>query len=81
MKGRLYVTELKRRKHRRKKIKKLREKYLRAETEEERKQILEKALRVNPHLTEEMFFEPIKSKLNKTKKRENLEKEQKKEEE
>jgi|GEM_PF-849531 hypothetical protein len=81
MKGRLYVTELKRRKHRRKKIKKLREKYLKAETEEEKKQIIEKALRVNPYLTEGMFLEPIKSKLGKAGKREGLKEEQKKEEE
>ncbi len=81
MKGKLFVTEIKRRRQRRKKIKKLRERYLKAQTDEERKKIIEKALRVNPYITEEMFFEPIKDKLDKMKKRENLQEEEKKQEE
>jgi len=67
MKGRLHVTELNRRRHRKWKIKKLREKYLKAQSEEERKKIIEKALKVNPYITVEQFLEPIKDKLEKKK--------------
>ncbi|MEO0275796.1 MAG: DUF6800 family protein, partial [candidate division WOR-3 bacterium] len=59
-KGRPHVTLLKRKRKRREKIRKLREKYLKAQTEEERKKIIEKALRVNPYITEKEFLEPIK---------------------
>ncbi len=41
--------EIKKRQKRRKKIKKLKEKYLSAKTEEERKKILEKILKIAPH--------------------------------
>lgn len=68
MKGRLHETELHRRRHRREKIRKLREKYLKAESEEERKKIIEKVLRVNPYITEEEFLAPIKDKLEKKRK-------------
>jgi len=67
MKGRLHVTELARKRHRKWKIRKLREKYLKAESEEERKKIIEKALKVNPYLTVKEFLEPIKDKLEKKK--------------
>ena len=66
-KGRLHETELKRRRKRREKIVKLRKKYLMAQTEEERRKIIEKALRVNPFITEEEFLRPIKEKLEKKK--------------
>lgn len=66
MKGRLHVTELNRKRHRKWKIKKLREKYLKAQTEEERKKIIEKALKVNPFITVDQFLEPIKKRLQKT---------------
>lgn len=56
IKGRVYKTELKRKRNRREKIKKLRIKYLNAKSEEERKKIIEKALKVNPFLTED--FKP-----------------------
>ena len=56
MKGQLWKTELKQRRKRKQKIKKLREKYILSKTLKEKKQILEKALRVNPFLTEEEFL-------------------------
>ncbi|MEO0254710.1 MAG: DUF6800 family protein [candidate division WOR-3 bacterium] len=66
MKGRIKETELNRKRHRKLKIKKLREKYLKAQTEEERKKIIEKALKVNPYLKNaEDFLKPIKDKLHK----------------
>ncbi|MEN3043709.1 MAG: DUF6800 family protein [Candidatus Hydrothermales bacterium] len=65
MKGRLRETELNRKRHRKWKIKKLREKYLKAESEEERKKIIEKALRVNPYITVEQFLKPIEGLLKK----------------
>ncbi len=64
-KGRPHVTILKRKRKRREKIRKLREKYLRAQTEEERRKIIEKALKVNPYITEKEFLEPIKDKIEK----------------
>lgn len=67
MKGRLHETELNRRRHRREKIRKLREKYLKAQSDEERKRIIEKALKVNPYITEEEFLAPIRDKLRKKK--------------
>lgn len=66
MKGKPHVTELNRKRHRKWKIKKLREKYLKAQTEEERKKIIEKALKVNPFITVDQFLEPIKKRLQKT---------------
>ncbi len=63
MKGRMKETELNRKRHRKWKVKKLREKYLKAQTEEERKKIIEKALKVNPYLNVEDFLKPIKDKL------------------
>lgn len=65
MKGRIKETELNRKRHRKWKIKKLREKYLMAQSEEERKKIIEKALKVNPYLKVEDFLKPIKDKLKK----------------
>jgi len=59
IKGRVYKTELKRKRNRREKIKKLRIKYINAKSEEEKKKIIEKALKVNPFLTEETFLSPI----------------------
>lgn len=41
--------EIKRKRERQKKIKKLKEKYLRAETEEEKERILKKIYKIAPH--------------------------------
>ena len=54
--------ELERRRRRRLKLKKLREKYLAAKTKEEKRKIIEKALKVSPFLTEEKFLEVLEKK-------------------
>jgi len=63
-KGQIRQSELHKRRKRREATNRLRLKYLNAKTEEERKGILEKLRRVNPYITLEQFFEPIKGKLN-----------------
>jgi predicted RNA-binding protein Jag len=57
-KRRKFIIKLKQK--RKKKIKKLREKYKLAKTEEEKRKIIEKALKINPNLTEEEFLKFIK---------------------
>ncbi|MEO0137009.1 MAG: DUF6800 family protein [candidate division WOR-3 bacterium] len=69
-KGQVRQTELHQREKRREKTNRLRIKYLNAQTEEERKAILEKLMRVNPYITLEQFLKPIEKKLNKTEKKE-----------
>jgi len=55
--------EIRKKRKRKIKIKKLREKYLNSSSEEERKKILEKVQKIAPHLTIEEFLKPIKDKL------------------
>lgn len=62
-KGQIHQSELHKRRKRYEKTQKLRIKYLNATTEEERKAILSKLLRINPFITIERFLEPIKNKL------------------
>lgn len=57
LKRRRFIIRLKQKK--RKKIKKLIEKFRLAKTEEEKKKIIEKALKINPHLTEEEFLKRV----------------------
>jgi hypothetical protein len=47
---------IRRRRHRREKLRKLRRRYLAASTPEEREQILEKVFRVAPTVTREQFL-------------------------
>jgi hypothetical protein len=62
-KGRPRDTEIHQRRKRREKMRKLREKYLKAKTDKEREEIIQKALRINPFITREQFLEPILKKL------------------
>jgi hypothetical protein len=50
---------------RQKKLAKLREKYLAANMDSERKEVLEKVYKIAPWLTKEKFLEPIKDQLEK----------------
>jgi len=52
-------AELHRRRHRREKLKKLREKYKLAKTEAERAAIIEKAFKISPLMRLEDFLAPI----------------------
>ncbi len=69
-KGQIRQSELHKRAKRREKTNILRIKYLNAKTDEERKKILEKLMKVNPYITIEQFLNPIEKKLNKTEKQE-----------
>jgi len=69
-KGQIRQSELHKREKRREKTNILRIKYLNAKTDEERKTILEKLMKVNPYITIEQFLKPIEKKLNKTEKQE-----------
>ncbi len=53
-------AELRRRRNRREKLRKLREKYKLAKTEAEKSAILEKAFRISPSMTLEDFLSAIK---------------------
>jgi len=57
-------NELRQRRNRKQKLKKLREKFVLAKTKEEKEKILEKVFKIAPRLTEEEFLKPIKEKLN-----------------
>jgi len=57
-------NELRQRRNRKQKLKKLREKFALAKTKEEKEKILEKDFKIAPWLTEEEFLKPIKEKLN-----------------
>ncbi len=59
----LRKIEIHRRRVRREKLKKLREKYKSAQTEEEKKKIIEKMKKITPWLSEEEFLAPIKEEL------------------
>jgi len=65
-KGQIRKSELHKREKRREKTNILRIRYLNAKTDEERKAILEKLMKVNPYITIEQFLKPIEKKLNKT---------------
>uniref|UniRef100_A0A7V1EIF6 Phage protein n=1 Tax=candidate division WOR-3 bacterium TaxID=2052148 RepID=A0A7V1EIF6_UNCW3 len=65
-KGQIRQSELHKREKRREKTNILRIRYLNAKTDEERKAILEKLMKVNPYITIEQFLKPIEKKLNKT---------------
>jgi|UniRef100_A0A7C4TI29 hypothetical protein len=64
-KGQVRQTELHKREKRREKTNILRRKYLNTKTEEERKAILEKLMKVNPYITIEQFLKPIEKRLSK----------------
>ncbi len=64
-KGQIRQSELHKRAKRRQKTELLRIRYLNAKTDEERKAILEKLMKVNPYITIEQFLKPIEKKLNK----------------
>ncbi|MCD6407198.1 hypothetical protein J7L81_04945 [Candidatus Aerophobetes bacterium] len=53
------------RRKRKEKLRKLREKYLAAKTDEERQKVLDKAKRIAPWLSQEEFLEPIRERLEK----------------
>ncbi|MEO0156692.1 MAG: DUF6800 family protein [candidate division WOR-3 bacterium] len=69
-KGQIRQSELHRREKRREKTERLRIRYLNAKTDEERKAILDKLMKVNPYITIEQFLKPIENKLNKIEKQE-----------
>jgi hypothetical protein len=50
-----------RRRHRREKLRKLRQKYAAATSEQERQRILEKAFKVAPTITREQFLAPLQA--------------------
>lgn len=58
VKRRRFVIKLKQK--RREKISKLKERYRATKTKEEKEKIIEKALRINPHLTEEEFLAGVR---------------------
>ncbi|MCX7994714.1 MAG: hypothetical protein N3A65_02925 [candidate division WOR-3 bacterium] len=64
-KGQVRQTELHQREKRREKTNRLRIKYLNASSDEERKSILEKLMKVNPYITLEQFLKPIEKELKK----------------
>ncbi len=64
-KGQIRQSELHKREKRREKTNILRIRYSNAKTDEERKAILEKLMKVNPCITIEQFLKPIEKKLNK----------------
>lgn len=66
-KGQIRQSELHKRRKRREATQRLRIKYLQAKTDEERNEILNHLMRVNPYITVEHFLQPIKNKLNKLK--------------
>jgi len=53
--------EIKRKQKRRKKLKKLKEKYFLAKSKEEKEKIIEKIKRISPHLSIEEFLGKIKN--------------------
>ncbi len=65
-KGQIRKSELHKREKRKEATDRLRLKYLNASSEEERKAILEKLMKVNPYITLEQFLQPISKKLNKS---------------
>ncbi len=67
-KGQIRQSELHKRKKRREKTERLRINYLNAKTDEERKAILKKLMKVNPYITIEQFLKPIEKKLAKQEK-------------
>lgn len=62
-KGQIRKSEIHKRKKRNEATNRLRIKYLNAKTDEERNQILQKLMKVNPYITMEQFLAPIKNKL------------------
>lgn len=63
-KGQIRQSELHKRKKRREKTERLRINYLNAKTDEERKAILKKLMKVNPYITIEQFLKPIEKKIS-----------------
>ncbi len=60
MSKRIVERALKKRRHRREKIRKLREKFKLAKTEEEKRKILEKVSKISPSLKVEDFIASVK---------------------
>ncbi|MGE4554913.1 MAG: DUF6800 family protein [Candidatus Paceibacterota bacterium] len=57
----LRANQLRQKRKRKQKLKKLREKYILAKTQEEKEKILEKVFKIAPWLTEEEFLKPLRN--------------------
>lgn len=55
-----HILQVKKRRKRREKLRKLRDKYLKAKTDKEREEIIEKMKKITPYLSKEEFLAPIK---------------------